>query len=91
MVLNAIKQDKNNKKVLKGELVIIEDTKDDCVFGRINFTIDATPRPDVQSFQLKRAYHFGNISEVKIWGDLRDHLSITCDGIYPDDNKQTTK
>ena len=87
MVLKAIKKDNT---VLKGELVILEDTQDGCEFGTINFRIENDHLPDVQSFTLKKAYRFGKISKAVVWGDLRDRLSITCDGIYPDDIKQTS-
>lgn len=81
LYLNSLKYDKDSK-TLKGEMVIVEDNSgNDNRFGKIGFKIENAMPEDINKYQLGCLYDFLGIKKASVYGDFRDNLSITCEGL----------
>lgn len=87
LVLNSIKFDSKNN-VVKGELVIVEDSTTDNQYGKVGFKLNDSKPEDVNKYQLKNAYTFAGVDKVSVYGDFRDNLSITCKALTKVNTKQ---
>lgn len=78
--LVSIKYDEKNN-IVKGELGIVKDPKDENEFGKIGFKIEGSKPADVNKYELKSCYTITGVVKAVVYGDLRDNLSITCKGL----------
>lgn len=84
LLLNEIKFDVKNKLV-KGELIIIEDITGENQYGKINFKLENGKEEDVTKYQLRQLYRLNGITKASIYGDFGDNLSIVCKGLVKDE------